>query len=259
MFLPDYDTSTFETKSCLYIFVFYILFRSLLELVAWDKDIINNAYSGGNSLLHLIAGNGHHQTTKAILKNPDVQMKKKNEKGQTALHVAIEKGYIMTSALILKTDKGLAEIKDNNKMTPLMYACRIGNIYIVKMLLEMLTEAKVKIGLLDCDGLNCLDHAIDNGKEMIAVELLDQDNWRSLMTRVATSAVGGPRPTPMRKLINSMPGVCKFVLDKCIKPEDEAADIELGNVKIKVDFELLEDWYSEWMREGNYTTITETL
>ena len=76
MFLQDHNTSTLETKSCLYIFVFYILFRSLLELVAWDKDIINNAYDDGNSLLHLIARNGHHQTTKAILKNPDVPTKK---------------------------------------------------------------------------------------------------------------------------------------------------------------------------------------
>eukprot|EP00057_Strongylocentrotus_purpuratus_P029352 XP_011683826.1 PREDICTED: uncharacterized protein LOC105447457 [Strongylocentrotus purpuratus] len=49
--------------------------ESLLELVAWaDKDIINEAkYGKGDSLIHLIARNGHHQTTKAILQNPDVE------------------------------------------------------------------------------------------------------------------------------------------------------------------------------------------
>lgn len=40
---------------------------------------------------------------------------------------------------------------------------------------------------------------------MIAVELLNQNNWRSLMTHV-TEEDGGTIRTPMRKLINSMPG-----------------------------------------------------
>eukprot|EP00057_Strongylocentrotus_purpuratus_P029351 XP_011683825.1 PREDICTED: uncharacterized protein LOC105447456 [Strongylocentrotus purpuratus] len=167
--------------------------------------------------------------------------------GQTALHVAIQEDHTMTSAVILETDKGLAEIKDNKEMTPLMYACRKGNIYIVKLLLDMLKKDQVEI--LDCDSLNCLDHAIDNGKEMIAVELLDQDNWRSLMTHASWS--GRTRTTPMRKLIISMPGVCKFVLDKCITTQGMNEDIQLGDVEIKVDYELLDDEYSEWMRDDS--------
>ncbi|XP_030849571.1 transient receptor potential cation channel subfamily A member 1 homolog [Strongylocentrotus purpuratus] len=236
--------------------------QSVLELVAWDKDMINKAHDG-NSLIHLIAEKGHHQTTKEFLnlKNPDVQTNKTDKLGQTALHVAIQGGHRMTSEFILKTDTELAGINDNKKMTPLMYACKTGNIYIVKKLLEMLKEDQVEIGFLHCDenGLNCLDHAIDNGHEMIAVALLDQDNWRRLMTH-ATSGEG-TKTTPMRKLISSMPGVGKFVLDKCIKPEPKLSvqpsdDEDEGqrpdsDVEIKVDFELLEDWFSEWMREGD--------
>ncbi|XP_011683818.2 transient receptor potential cation channel subfamily A member 1-like [Strongylocentrotus purpuratus] len=227
--------------------------ESVLELVAWDGSFIRKADDDGNSLFHLIARKGHHQTTKAILKNPDVKTKKKNAMGQTALHVAIQGGHRMTNALILKTDNELARIKDNNKMTPLMYACQTGNIYVVKLLLEMQKEAQVNIGFLDCDvnGLNCLDHAIDNGHEMIAVTLLDQDNWRNLMTNATRNGgtSGGPKMTPMRKLISSMPGVGKFVLDKCITKVKNPSDAK--DDQIKVDFELLEDWYSDWMKDGD--------
>lgn len=66
-------------------------------------------------------------------------------------------------------------------------------------------------------------------------------------------------------------GVGKFVLDKCIKPEPKlsvqpSGDEDEGQqpdsyVEIKVDFELLEDWFSDWMRDpkGNYYTIIESL
>lgn len=40
----------------------------------------------------------------------------RNAMGQTALHMAIQGGHRMTSALILKTDKELARIKDNNEV-----------------------------------------------------------------------------------------------------------------------------------------------
>lgn len=44
--------------------------------------------------------------------------------------MAIEEGHIMTSALILKTDKGLAEIKDKNKVIAIT-SISITNIIII--------------------------------------------------------------------------------------------------------------------------------
>lgn len=46
-------------------------------------------------------------------------------------------------------------------------------------------------------------------------------------------------------------------MDKCITKVENPSDAKYD--EINVDFELLEDWYSDWMKEGNYTTITETL
>lgn len=51
-------------------------------------------------------------------------------------------------------------------------------------------------------------------------------------------------------------GVGKFVLDKCITKVKHPSDAK--DDQINVDFELLEDWYSDWMKDGSYNIIIES-
>ena len=50
------------------------------------------------------------------------------------------------------------------QVTPLMYACQKGDPFNVDLLLK---QSQDEIKFFDCDdkGLNCLDHAINNGHE----------------------------------------------------------------------------------------------
>ena len=53
----------------------------------------------------------------------------------------------------------------------------------------------------------------------------------------------------MRKSNNFFPvGVCQFVLDKCITRLTDTDIDDTTSVNIKVDYELLEDWFSDWMQ-----------
>ncbi|XP_041466849.1 transient receptor potential cation channel subfamily A member 1 homolog [Lytechinus variegatus] len=222
--------------------------ESLLEFASWHRRSLHLKDPQENSIMHLIAQGGHLDTAKAILKNQDdddVRLCEQNILGQTPLHLSIKKGHKLTTKLLLKTDKSLVSIQDNKGMTPLMYACKIGNILIVEMLLEQ-DQDQIKFFECDAKGRNCLDHAIRNGHEMVAVTLLSQEKWRYLMTH--STGEGANKTTPMRKLITTMPGVCRFVLDKCITRLTDTDIDDATSVKIKVDYELLEDWFSDWMQ-----------
>ncbi|XP_041467012.1 transient receptor potential cation channel subfamily A member 1 homolog [Lytechinus variegatus] len=224
--------------------------ESLLEFASRYRRSLHLKDPKSNSIMHLIALGGHLDTAKAILKimdEDDIRLCEKNSSGQTPLHLSIKGGHKLTTKLFLKTDKSLVTIQDNNEMTPLMYACKVGNVLIVEMLLE---QGQDQIKFFECDmkGRNCLDHAIRNGHEMVAVTLLSQEKWRDLMTH--STGKGANKTTPMRELITTMPGVCRFVLDKCItKVTDENTD-DTTSEKIKVDYELLEDWFSDWMQSS---------
>lgn len=220
--------------------------ESLLEFVGWHKHCVFLKDSQENTVMHLIAQGGHFDTAKALLKNQDdVGLCEQNSLGQTPLHLAIKRGHKLTTKLFLKTNRVLAGMQDNKGMTPLMYACKAGNIFIVEMLLE-LDQCKIRFFECDHKGRNCLDHAIRNGHEMVAVTLLSQENWRSLMAH--STGEGANKTTPMRNLITNMPGVCQFVLDKCITRLTDTDIDDTAAVKIKVDYELLEDWFSYWMQ-----------
>ncbi|XP_030849070.1 transient receptor potential cation channel subfamily A member 1 homolog isoform X5 [Strongylocentrotus purpuratus] len=178
--------------------------ESLLEFVGWHRRYVFLKDSQENTVMHLIAQGGHFDTAKALLKNQDdVGLCEQNHLGQTPLHLAIKRGHKLTTKLFLKTNKVLAGMQDNKGMTPLMYACKVGNILIVEMLLE---QNQGEIRFFECDrkGRNCLDHAIRNGHEMVAVTLLSQENWRSLMAH--STGEGANKTTPMRNLITTMPG-----------------------------------------------------
>ncbi|XP_030849059.1 transient receptor potential cation channel subfamily A member 1 homolog [Strongylocentrotus purpuratus] len=220
--------------------------ESLLQFIAWHKHSVALKDDNENTVLHLIAEGGHLDTAKAIIKKDNAVLNERNSLGQTALHLAIREGHKQMTKLFLKTEKSMAGVQDDNGMTPLMYACQKGNPVIVDLLLELKPE---EIMFRECDkkGLNCLDYAINHSHEMVAVQLLSQENWRTLMTHSTNE--GDTKTTPMRKLIEYMPGVCKFVLDKCITKLPASSSSDRNCTKIRVYYELLEDWFSDWMED----------
>eukprot|EP00057_Strongylocentrotus_purpuratus_P016450 XP_011670924.1 PREDICTED: transient receptor potential cation channel subfamily A member 1-like [Strongylocentrotus purpuratus] len=249
--------------------------ESLEQFFAWRKDAFLFEDNENNNVMHLVAQGGHLDTAKAMLKKDDVEFTKwgrsnphstTNKLGQTPLHIAIKEGHRELTKLFLKADRSLAGEKDKSNMTPLMYACRRGDLFNVDLLLKY---SQKEIKFFDCDGkgLNCLDHAINNGHERVAVRLLSpketdgqkgmngqkgfngQKYWRRLLTH--STIEGGTKTTPMRKLIEKMPGVGKFVLDKCITGLSDTSTDSKDTCKIKVDYELLEDWFSPWMADDS--------
>ncbi|XP_030852882.1 transient receptor potential cation channel subfamily A member 1 homolog [Strongylocentrotus purpuratus] len=222
--------------------------ESLQQFVAWRKAAFLFKDDRNNNIMHLIAQGGHLDTAKAMLKNDYVEFKKGNMLGQTPLHLAIKGGHRELTKLFLKGDKSLAGEKDDSKVTPLMYACQRGDPFNVDLLLKQ-SQDEIKFFDDDDKGLNCLDHAINNGHERVAVKLLSQEDWRKLLTH--STIEGDTRTTPMRKLIETMPGVGKFVLDKCITRLSDTSTDSKDTCKIKVDYELLEDWFSPWMEDDS--------
>ncbi|XP_072178756.1 transient receptor potential cation channel subfamily A member 1 homolog [Diadema setosum] len=202
----------------------------------------------GNRPIHLTAWKGHTVTVRLLVKR-GVDLYAKNNEGKTALHMAIQHYQQEITALLIKADKKLIMTGDNEKVTPLHYACCIGS----ESLLEILLEATDENNVLTCDakGFNCLDHAIEEGHESLAIRLLNIDDWRALLTHSTQEDPARPnlRTTPMRKLIQRMPVACKFVLDRCISAVQSTTNT--GKMDIKFDYELLEDWFSPWMKDPN--------
>ncbi|XP_041481037.1 transient receptor potential cation channel subfamily A member 1 homolog [Lytechinus variegatus] len=230
--------------------------ESLHQFVKWRKAaFFYKEEQTENNVMHLIAKGGHLDTAKNMMKNSNVDFKSGNAKGQIPLHLAIKEGHRELTKLFLEVDETFAGVTDARKVTPLMYACKRGDLFQVDLLLEQ-SQTKIKFFENDMKGLNCLDHAINSGHERVAVRLLEQNDWRSLLAR-STDEEGGNKTTPMRKLIEQMPGVAKFVLDKCVTKLSCSRDN--SNCNISVDYELLEDWYSSWMRDDMWNRRMMTL
>ena len=77
-------------------------------------------------------------------------------------------------------------------------------------------SASVKV--VDVEGRNAVDFAIDFFNEDVVGEILESENWKDAMK----NAIARPDPdypviTPMRKLIQSMPDMAKLVLNRCME------------------------------------------
>ncbi|KAD4177982.1 hypothetical protein E3N88_26573 [Mikania micrantha] len=98
------------------------------ELQRNSKDIISKTNeSDGNTILHMAVGACCNDKVGAILSyidddDPDSLTKIQNVKGSTVLHIAAIVGNTKAAELLLKKNKNLLSIKDNEGKTPLTKA-----------------------------------------------------------------------------------------------------------------------------------------
>ena len=92
--------------------------------------------SRGHTPLHFAASRGHTDIVRflTINKKCDPAIKTSNYLGYTALHLAAQYGFLSTVEFLIKHFKGLGELVDSNKWTPLHHAVHSGNLAVIKLL-----------------------------------------------------------------------------------------------------------------------------
>ncbi|XP_072178741.1 transient receptor potential cation channel subfamily A member 1-like [Diadema setosum] len=217
-------------------------------LYRWKRDVVEVCDVDDNTPLHHAAKAGHDETVDALIK-AKVEVNTPNGKEEyerTPLHYAAANGWIRTVNLLLEAEADINAI-DKLQMTPLHLACKTGYIDMVKLLVY---NEQTDILLRDIDGLNCLDHAIDNRHDDIANFFVSHDKWKELMSVCTWDSEKKKRKTPMRQLIKHMPEIAKQVMDRCITHNPEV-EPNHPDYWVEFDYELLEDSFSNWEKPDN--------
>ena len=131
-----------------------------------------------------------------LLMDRGANVKKKDNKGKTALHYAAKEGNEMViEELLRKKVSVLVNVKDTNGMTALHYASRGGHEGVVALLLNVTTRKGYPVGqdginIKNKDGMTALMFATEGGYCSIVDELLsykkcevdlqDRDGWSAL-------------------------------------------------------------------------------
>ncbi len=126
---------------------------------------------GGRTPLLVASGNGHESVVGLILENGTVDINDTNAKGYTALLLACKNGQESTAKLLLQAGKADTNARDNRmNRTPLLWAVGNGHESIVKLLLR---SASINTNLEDEDGMTALGLAAKLGNPVITKLLLD--------------------------------------------------------------------------------------
>ncbi|XP_071487222.1 transient receptor potential cation channel subfamily A member 1-like [Diadema antillarum] len=217
-------------------------------LYRWKRDVVEVCDVDDNTPLHHAAKAGHDETVDALIK-AKVEVNTPNGKEEyerTPLHYAAANGWIRTVNLLLEAEADINAV-DKLQMTPLHLACKTGYIDMVKLLVY---NEQTDILLRDIDGLNCLDHAIENRHDDIANFFVRHDKWKELMSVCTWDSEKKKRKTPMRQLIKHMPEIAKQVMDRCITHNPEV-EPNHPDYWVEFDYELLEDSFSNWEKPVN--------
>eukprot|EP00057_Strongylocentrotus_purpuratus_P033527 XP_791721.4 PREDICTED: transient receptor potential cation channel subfamily A member 1 homolog [Strongylocentrotus purpuratus] len=221
-------------------------------LVRWNRAVVDHRDKLGNTPLHHAAEGGHQDIAQELIQ-AKAQVNATNGEdlgGLSPLHYVADRGWTRTARVLLDAQADI-EQTDSQLMTPLHHACKEGNASMVDLLLygkgagDVFKPADVTVQ--DAKGLNCLDHAIDNGRETIARMIITHNRWLEVMSVSSLDEETSYRTTPMRKLIRSMPDVAKMILDRCITVTG-GTSIRDKDVRVEFYYELLEDAFSPWMK-----------
>ncbi|XP_067049296.1 transient receptor potential cation channel subfamily A member 1 homolog isoform X2 [Acropora muricata] len=210
-------------------------------LVRKDPSVINDEDDKSNTPLHLAATKGHFKCCKALLEN-GADVDARNSTQWTPLDCAAAKGHANVAAVLLEFDSPVDPV-DKIKTTPLHLAAEGGHPEVISLLLSKGAD----ITLTDHKGKNCLDLAVDYGHKEAAIAIINDENWKEVMRKKKMEQ--GRVTTPMRKLIIKLPEVAEVVLNHCVKEKDHRRDDE--DYEITLDYEFLEDIYSDWPENGD--------
>ncbi|KAK2152091.1 hypothetical protein LSH36_340g06057 [Paralvinella palmiformis] len=106
--------------------------------IKYGADINMTDMSGKNALCHAAITN-HVTIAKILLRDDDLDLIRKDNDGNTALHLAAKQGHVaiveLISSPLLKYQLPV-DVRNGDGMTPLMLACRHGNVETARFLVN---------------------------------------------------------------------------------------------------------------------------
>lgn len=126
-----------------------------------DKD--------GRTALMTAVYNNYEFDVNTILKKTELSINIVNKFGDSALHIAIRKGYL-SMVQILLSHRPDVDIADSTQNTPLMLACWTGNLEIVYALLD----ANADVNLQSESGRTAIHWAVEKGHVEVVKALLQR-------------------------------------------------------------------------------------
>lgn len=183
-----------------------------------------------NTPLHLASASGHYDVAKYLLEihaDPNA----KNTWLRTPLHSAAKGGWAKVAKELIKAEADV-DAEDKRSITPFYLACQEGHLKTA----EVLMKAGAKVTATS-QGLNCLDIAVENGQEEVAMAIIQSNCWTDALKNCTEQT-----DTPMRRLIRKMPVVAEAVFNRCTTVSSGpkiAADSP--EYEVAFNFEFLED------------------
>ena len=166
-------------------FIDFFTSSSNLENYGIQVADLNKQDLKGNTLLMTLAKGYFSLLTVSMTKyviNKGSNLKLKNKKDQTLVHIAAKKGHI--KLLKFLHDQGLSLIEvDRDGYTPLMISSKNGYIDIVEYLIE---KTRSHLKATNNYGFNALDVALANGHQNIA-KLLAKESLKSNIPRLISN------------------------------------------------------------------------
>ncbi|XP_042904949.1 transient receptor potential cation channel subfamily A member 1 homolog isoform X1 [Parasteatoda tepidariorum] len=210
---------------------------SVVELlIKHTKTIVNTEDENVNTPLHLASLSGHYRISHALL-NAGANIEASNCYLWTPLACAASMGWKRCCQILLNAGSFVDSL-DKTKATPLHLAAREGHKGVVKLLLKFNSN----ISHCDKNGKNCLDLAIDKGHDDVALEILSDPNWETVLRNESDVNKFSMHQTPLRRLIRYMPDVASYALSRCISTNELAED-DPDMEKI-YNYEFLDDMFA---------------
>ena len=117
----------------------------IVKLLLENNAKIDEINDEGRTAFIIACYNGYHEIASLLLKyitDPKYVVNKKNYDGDTLLHIACEKDNFELAKVLIEYADIL--IKNNSKITPLIYACNNNNVELVELLLNHGSNVEVK-------------------------------------------------------------------------------------------------------------------
>lgn len=161
-------------------------------LLKFDSSMARIARTNRKTALHSACRNGHVTVVKALLRTePGAGFAARSDnKGQTALHMAVKGQSLEIVEELLKSDVSLVNMTDSKGNTALHIGARKGRCDIIKRLLQL---EEIDLKAINRFGETALDTAEKTGQTVIAAMMVEGG--------VPTArALNAPTPNPAREL-----------------------------------------------------------
>lgn len=132
-----------------------------------DVNISNNK---GVTPLHIACGDGSYDIVKLLCER-NINMNDKTYCGATSLHMAASGGHSEVVKLLLEKEGIDLDIQDDRQNTALQYACYLGNVEIVKCLIDK----GANVNIQNANKVTPLHTASNMGSTEIARLILERD------------------------------------------------------------------------------------